>query len=99
MTPDELKAAMAICDAATPGPYRKALNFIVELMWDKFYRHARPAEGQTRVGWWDSCSHSEANYAADYLIALDSMEEHRHWGVGRRRFYRPIEKEKTGDGS
>jgi len=97
MTPDKLKAVRRMCDEGGVQPWRKeltaALEFIVALMWDKFYGAAHIVERGENAGWYDSCCHSDACEAADYLIPLGLVEE-KSGSIGRRRFYRPIEQEK-----
>lgn len=114
MIPDELKAAMDMCETVVEGDwpcqprpedvavfdehvrtgYPAALEFIVDLLWEQFYAAAHLTDSGDNAGWYDSCCNKDANWTATYLIPLGLLEE-KPGGVGRRRFYRPIEKEKT----
>jgi len=71
-----------------------ALDFIEELLWTVYHVGASEVCDGDMKGWWDSCALSHVQEAADHLVALGKLERHPD-GVGRRWFYRPIEKEKA----
>lgn len=89
--PDPEATADAIIAARTALP--EALEFIVELLWEQFYAAAHLLDEGENAGWYDSCCNKNANWTASYLIPLGFMKE-KSGSVDRRRFYRPIEKEK-----
>jgi hypothetical protein len=65
---------------------------LLEYVEDAFQQLAhRCPEGDPMFGWWDSMSMSTTRALGDKLVELGAWERDPD-GVGRRWFYRPIEK-------
>ena len=69
----------------------KAATMGIELIEDAFRQIAHKVEDGWNVGWWDAMANSVARNLGDGLVSAGIWERHPD-GIGRRWFYRKIEK-------